>query len=130
MESFSIMLLLLTQRMILSLVSTKTARQNHKMAKVLVLILFNLFFLIDYLNPSNTLLLCCCIFANLHLLEKLCSGQFAHFVRVCSALDVTTLRFKLCDYEEVKGDNKKKLFIQDPSFISFSQSQIARSMIN
>lgn len=78
---------------------------------VLIFICFRslIFFSIDYLNPSNTLLLCCCIFANQHLLEKLCSGQFAHLVRAFSASDVATIRFKLCDHEEVKGDDQKKI---------------------
>jgi len=91
--------------------SSETAGQNHKAAKVCVLIFIsfrNLILWKDCLNPSSTLLLCCCwVFANQHLLEKHCSGQFAHVVRVCCASEVAVLTFKLCDHERVNGDDQK-----------------------
>lgn len=91
--------------------SSEAAGQYHKIAEVYVLILIpfrNLILWKDCLNPSSTLLLCCCwLFANQHLLEKHCLGQFAHIIRVCCASDVAMLRFKLSDHERVNGDDQK-----------------------
>lgn len=112
--------------------SSEAPRQNHETAKDYVLIFISIRHLIlwkDCLNPSSTLLLCWCwVFANQHLFEKHCSGQFAHAVRGCCASDVPVLIFKLYDLRGMNCNDQKAA---DPVSSSiFPKARLQRGIRN